>query len=128
MLFLTPCNRLSLILIFLPMGNEGQNHLSVVNNEANQRFEVALGDKWAFLDYRWDGDEVVLTHTEVPDGYRGQGVGSDLVSAALNFARRAGHKINPECPFVAALVRRNPEYLDLVGEDHRPDLELQKSA
>ncbi len=110
------------------MGIEGQIRLPVVNNEANQRFEVALGDKWAFLDYRWDGDELALTHTEVPEGYRSQGVGGELVSAALNFAGRGDYKINPECPFVAAFIRRNPEYTELVGRSHRSEFELQKSA
>ncbi len=110
------------------MGIEGQIRLPVVNNEANQRFEVALGDKWAFLDYRWDGDELALTHTEVPEGYRSQGVGGELVSAALNFAGRGDYKINPECPFVAAFIRRNPEYTELVGPSHRSEFELQKSA
>jgi uncharacterized protein len=110
------------------MGNEGQNHLPVVNNEANQRFEVALGAKWAFLDYRWDGDELALTHTEVPDGFRRQGVGRDLVSAALQHARRGDHKVNPECPFVAEFIRKNPQYTELVGPKHRSEFELQQSA
>jgi predicted GNAT family acetyltransferase len=110
------------------MASEGQIRVPVVNNEANQRFEVALGDKWAFLDYRWDGDELALTHTEVPDGYRGQGVGSDLVAAALQYARRGEHKVNPECPFVAAFIRRNPEYTELIGPGHQSDFELEKSA
>lgn len=110
------------------MGIEGQSRLPVVNNEANQRFEVALGDQWAFLAYRWDGDELALTHTEVPEGYRDQGVGRDLVSAALQFARRGDHKVNPECPFVAAFIRSNPEYTELVGSTHRSEFELEKSA
>lgn len=110
------------------MGIEGQIRLPVVNNEANRRFEVALGDKWAFLDYRWDGDELALIHTEVPEGYRDEGVGSDLVLSALQFARRGDHKVNPECPFVAAFIRNNPEYTELVGPNHRSEFELQKSA
>jgi predicted GNAT family acetyltransferase len=110
------------------MRNEGQVRPPIINNEVNQRFEVALGDSWAFLEYRWNQDELALTHTEVPDGFRGQGVGGNLVVTALEYARRLDHKIDPQCPFVADFVRNHPEYMELLSARHRSEFELPKSA
>src|SRR5207302_1480854 len=40
--------------------------------------------------------------TLVPPHLRGQGLGSELVRQALDWARREGYQVIPSCPFVAA--------------------------
>jgi predicted GNAT family acetyltransferase len=47
----------------------------------------------------------------------GTGVGSQLVRGALDDLRVRGLRLVPLCPFVAAYVRRHPEYADLVATD-----------
>lgn len=59
---------------------------------------------------------VIIDHTEVPDLYRGQGVGQALVTRAVADFRRAGKKVIPLCPFAAAQFRRHPEWADLLQE------------
>src|SRR3982750_2733622 len=76
------CNRWPSKIIFLPMDLEEQHRPLVVHNEANHRFEVALRDEWAFLEYRVDNDTIALFHTEVPAQFQNQGIGNDLVTAA----------------------------------------------
>jgi predicted GNAT family acetyltransferase len=56
----------------------------------------------------------MLTHTEVPYAYEGQGVGSQLVEKALGELRREGKKVIPSCSFVAAYIRRHPKWNDIV--------------
>jgi uncharacterized protein len=53
-----------------------------------------------------------FTHTEVPPADEGKGIGARLVRAALDDARQRGFKIVPACSFVAAFIRRHPEYND----------------
>ena len=58
--------------------------------------------------------QVIIDHTEVPDVFRGQGVGLALVSRAVEDFRAAGTKVIPLCPFAAAQFKRHPEWADVL--------------
>ena len=58
--------------------------------------------------------QLIIDHTEVPDAFRGQGVGLKLVTRAVEDARAAGKKIIPLCPFAAAQFRRHEEWADVL--------------
>ena len=90
------------------------NH--VVNNTADYQFEVVSGALTSKLEYRMGKDRIALIHTEVPDELQGQGIGSDLVKTALQFAKDKDLKVLPYCPFVAAYIKRHPEWQDIVAE------------
>lgn len=57
---------------------------------------------------------IIIDHTEVPEVFRGQGVGVKLVTRAVEDARAAGKKIIPLCPFANAQFRRHPEWADVL--------------
>ncbi len=67
------------------------------------------------LEYRREVGAVDLFHTEVEPGQRNRGLGAVLVRYALDDLRARGDRVIPTCPFVAAFVRRNPEYEDLLA-------------
>ncbi len=58
---------------------------------------------------------LIIDHTEVPDAFRGEGVGQALVTRAVADARAAGKKILPLCPFAAAQFRRHPDWADVLN-------------
>lgn len=58
---------------------------------------------------------IIIDHTEVPDAFRGQGVGLRLVTRAVEDARAQGKKVIPLCPFANAQFRRHPEWADVLG-------------
>jgi len=58
--------------------------------------------------------QIIIDHTEVPDAFRGQGIGLKLVERAVADARAAGKTIIPLCPFAAAQFRKHPEWADLL--------------
>ncbi len=95
------------------MGEEGKG-ITVSNNSAQHRFEASIEGKTAFLDYHLTPPAITLIHTEVPAAIREHGVAAKLARAALGFARSEGLHVNPSCAFVAAYIRRHPEYADLV--------------
>jgi predicted GNAT family acetyltransferase len=66
--------------------------------------------------YRLRPGLIAFIHTEVGDAFEGQGVGSTLVSQALDDARRRELDVLPLCPFVNSYIQKHPEYLDLVQE------------
>ena len=88
--------------------------LIITNNEAEKRFETAVNGEIAYLEYMPAGQNIVLSHTEVPEGLEGQGVGSRLVKEVLETVKRNDQKIIITCPFVAGYIKRHREYLDLV--------------
>ena len=93
----------------------------------SSRFEIHVDGRLAgFAAYRMkDPHLVVFTHTEVDDAFEGRGLGSTLVRAALDAARRKGLAVRPDCPFVRAYVARHPDdYLDLVPAELRSRLGL----
>ncbi len=60
--------------------------------------------------------QLIIDHTEVPDAFRGQGVGLRLVTRAVEDARTAGKTIIPLCPFANAQFRRHPEWADVLKQ------------
>ncbi|WP_114952644.1 GNAT family N-acetyltransferase [Sphingosinicella terrae] len=88
--------------------------LAVVENPAMRRFELALPDGLAAAWYRVDGDRLVLTHTEVPSEYGGQGIASRLAARTFELIRASGRKAVLRCPFLQGFAARHPEYSDIV--------------
>ncbi|MDF1598215.1 GNAT family N-acetyltransferase [Mesorhizobium sp. YIM 152430] len=58
--------------------------------------------------------QIIIDHTEVPDAFRGQGVGLRLVEQAVADARAEGKTIIPLCPFAAAQFRKHAEWADVL--------------
>lgn len=95
------------------------SQIAIVHNQAESQFEVRLEDKLAFAAYMERSTLVVFTHTEVPEAFEGKGVGSTLAKHGLDYARTTGKTVLPLCPFIAAYIRRHPEYKDLVLPGYR---------
>ncbi|HEX8633050.1 MAG TPA: GNAT family N-acetyltransferase [Pyrinomonadaceae bacterium] len=89
---------------------------AVTHNRQKRRFEMPLADgAEAFISYEETSRGVLtLAHTEVPEAYEGQGIGSAMVKGALEIVQAEHLKIAPACPFVADYLRRHPEYQSLV--------------
>jgi predicted GNAT family acetyltransferase len=84
-----------------------------------RRYELEVDGDLAFIDYRRDGQVVIMTHAEVPPALRGGGVGSALVRGALALVREQGDTVVPLCSFVEHYMRRHPEARDLLARSDR---------
>ena len=88
----------------------------VVENTSELRYELWVGDTLAgLIRYTREDDVVTMVHTEIEPAFEGGGYGSALVSGALDAVRAQGKRVRPLCPFVAAYVKRHPEYADLAA-------------
>ncbi|MFD0862650.1 (4Fe-4S)-binding protein [Sungkyunkwania multivorans] len=92
--------------------------VQVVDNEEKKRFEAEVKGKIAFIEYIRAKGSIYLTHTEVPIELEGNGVGSALVREVLTRIDRSGEKLAPLCPFVAAYMKRHPEWKKLLAEGY----------
>lgn len=88
--------------------------VTVIHNQATNRFEITVDGQVALLEYVQKGQRIAFTHTLVPPAIEGQGLGSKLVEAGLNYARENGLKVKSFCWFVSKYIRLHPEYQDLL--------------
>ncbi len=87
----------------------------VRDNVESHRYEAWVdGGLAGFSQYEPHDGWLVFVHTEVDPAYTGRGVGSRLATGALDDVRARGLKLTPQCPFIAAFIKRHPAYADLV--------------
>lgn len=87
------------------MSSSQQPHHDLVNH----RFEIALGDSTAKLDYSLQGKDMTITHTFVPGSMRGQGIAGQLAQAAFEFAAEKQLSVIPQCSYIPVYAARHPE-------------------
>ena len=88
--------------------------MNVIDHPERSRYELAIGDELAFINYRRQQNVVTLMHAEVPAHLNGRGIGSTLVKGALDLARAQGEQVVPVCSFIRIYIQRHPEHADLL--------------
>ncbi len=98
-----------------------EQEFKVLNNKGRSRFEIALGDDFAFTEYRYYEGSIALMHTVVPPQHGGKGLATKLISFAFNFAQDNNLPVMVYCPFAADYVKKHPETLaQLDKKFHNP--------
>jgi len=73
------------------------------------------GKIMAEMTYTWAGtDRIIIDHTQVDNSLKGQGIGKQLVTKAVEFARAKNIKIVPICPFAKRVLEQTPEFNDVL--------------
>jgi hypothetical protein len=108
---------------------EGTDY-SVTDVPTRHRFEIkADHDLAGFTEYRRSRRLIAFLHTEVAPEFEGHGVGSQLISTALDTARNHQMRVLPFCPFVRGYIEKHTDaYLDLVPANLREDFSLPAPA
>jgi hypothetical protein len=88
--------------------------LTVTHNPDAGRFQLEKDGLLCELVYHLAGGTIVFTHTGVPPALEGQGLGSRLARAGLDYARAQGLKVVPACSFMENYLAKHPEYQDLL--------------
>jgi len=87
----------------------------VKENPELHRFELPIeGEAVAAAYYTMMDGRVVLTHTEVPTEFSGQGIATRLARGTFDLLRRSGRKAVLKCPFMGHFYATHPEYADIV--------------
>ena len=87
----------------------------LIDNEENHQYEFHIDDKLAKIEYiKSNNGEIYLTHTEVPAGLGGRGVGSQLAEKVLTDIEKQELRLVPLCPFVAGFIHKYPDWKRIV--------------
>lgn len=92
-------------------------HLPAVPPSSKGAF-IVEGDneRLAEMTYTHAGDTmVIIDHTYVSDALKGQGVGKQLVLAAVAWLRETRLKVIPLCPFAKSVFDRDPDLADVLA-------------
>lgn len=94
------------------------------HDPVTRRYLILEGDQQVgFADYdRIGASSVLIKHTEIDPAHEGKGYASALVRFMLDDLRSQAKSVIPICPYTAAFIRKHPEYLDVVREDYRANL------
>ena len=82
----------------------------MIDNVALRRYEMDLGGEKAVVEYIVGPGYRILTHTEVPPRFEGQGIGGELVLAVLEDMRAKSLQVIPQCSFIARYIDHHPEW------------------
>ena len=89
--------------------------VEIVDEPGKHRYEAHVdGAVAGYVIYAERPGTIVLIHTEVADGYEGQGIGGRLAAGVLDDIRARGLRVVPRCRFIAGWLERHPEYTDRV--------------
>ncbi|MGB3288760.1 MAG: GNAT family N-acetyltransferase [Burkholderiaceae bacterium] len=88
---------------------------AVQHNLAQQRFEWTEDGLLSVLEYQLQNGVMAITHTGVPEAVGGRGIAADLAKTALDTAKAQGWAVRPLCSYVAAYMKRHPEYQSLLA-------------
>lgn len=90
--------------------------VTVQHNDELDRYEALLdGELIGQLDYRIDGDRIVMFHTEVDRRHGGRGIAGQLAEVALRRAQADELRVVPSCSYIGDYIARNPQHLELVS-------------
>ncbi len=88
------------------------------DNTEKKQFELHIDDQVSRLEYVKRTDRIYLTHIEVPKALEGQGIAKALTIKSLESIEQTSLKVIAQCPYVAAFIKRNPEWERIVFQSN----------
>lgn len=92
---------------------------AVVDDTDHEQFAATIEGDTAKLEYQLEGDRLLLLHTEVPEAFRGQGMGGQLVEAAIAKAQTDHLTVVPWCPYARRWLKEHPDAVGDVSVDYK---------
>lgn len=86
----------------------------LIDNAQSSQYEFRIEGHIAKIEYKKVNDKIYLIHTEVPNVLEGRGIGSQLIKSVLTDIQEQKLSLIALCPFVAAYLKRHPEWNTLI--------------
>ena len=88
---------------------------TIEHNTQEHCFEMKIEGHRCVLDYTLHNHVMTVTHTGVPPELGGRGLAAEITKFALDYAQSHGWKVIPQCSYVAAYIKKHPEYAALMN-------------
>ena len=95
------------------------DNLPLLKNEVAKQFEMEVGGQTAVIVYLEHHFTITLLHTEVPSALEGKGVATAIIEKTLVYLEKNHFRLIPLCPFVAAYIKRHPEWKMILDKSVR---------
>jgi hypothetical protein len=86
----------------------------MIDNTAEQRFELEETGLKAWAEYRVRDGKYVLPHVEADPPLRGTGAAGRLMQQIVDHARANALVLEPRCSYARAWFQRHPEAQDVL--------------
>jgi predicted GNAT family acetyltransferase len=87
--------------------------MEVIHDNKSKKFYIGKDKIIAEMLYINSGKKIIIEHTWVDDEHRSEGLGKVLMDGMAEFARKAGIKVTPHCPYAKKMFTNHP---DLYGD------------
>jgi predicted GNAT family acetyltransferase len=91
------------------------NTVELIDNKASGQFEMRVDGHLGRIEYRQEGNKILLMHTEVDKELEGKGVGTAIIEKTLAYIEKNKLELVPYCPFVIIYLKRHPEWKRLLA-------------
>jgi hypothetical protein len=93
--------------------------ITVRDDAESRRYDALIDDQVVgTIVYERFGSRLVFSHTIVEPEFRGRGIGTTLVTRALDDVRARDMTLTNYCEFVADFITAHPGYADLIDAEH----------
>jgi uncharacterized protein len=97
----------------------GTPEVTVRDNTESLSYDALVGGAVVgMIVYEHAGSRMVFRHTIVEPEFRGRGIATTLVRAALDDVRAKGLMLSNYCGFVSEFIAAHPRYADLIDAEH----------
>jgi predicted GNAT family acetyltransferase len=98
-------------------------------SQSSDRFAIEVDGRPAgFTQFAERDGRRIFFHTEIGDGFEGQGLASVLVRRALDATRAEELRAVAVCPYVKGWVEKHADYADLTERPTPDDLDAVRAA
>ena len=84
---------------------QGTNKFYIGDDENNPQAQITFNQQ--------NDNQIDIDHTGVPEEMGGQGIGSQLVKAVVDYASNNNLKVTATCPFAKSVNEKHDEYQDV---------------
>jgi len=74
--------------------------LKASHDTDKRQFVVLINEDLATIDYDLNGNKITFVHTEVPEVFRGKGVGKVLAEEAFTYATSKNLSVQIDCEYL----------------------------
>lgn len=94
---------------------ENFENIPLVNNTEMRQFELKVDGMKAFVEYQHLDGKMYLTHAEVPERMRNQGIGEALADKIMDYLDENKIALVPMCSFIKHHLKENPSRQHLLA-------------